>query len=286
MDLSSLPRPSVIQELNYETLLADMVAQTNTAFTTAGIDYDVGNLETDPIVILLQTFAYQLTLLRARINDAARANLIAFAVGSDLDHLGAFYDTPRLLNETDERYRARLVLAIMGRSPGGTEERYAAVAMATDVNIEQVRVYRAGGIGPRLKFAVLMSTGDGTPSSGVLDAVYAALNAPAVRIVSDVFDRADVIGATQVVQEVTAQVWLLPSAPAEIVDGLAARLQAAWATAGVIGFDLDPSWIVAQIFVPGVSRVVITTPASRVVVDENTAIALGAVNISLAGRSF
>ena len=50
---------------------------------------------------MLETAAARETLLRARINDAAKANLVAFAGGGDLDHLAGFYDVVRLGGEAD-----------------------------------------------------------------------------------------------------------------------------------------------------------------------------------------
>ena len=79
---------------------------------------------------MLEAAAYRETLLRARVNDAARANLLSFAATTDLDHLAGFYDVVRLDGETDAALRERVVLAIQGRSAAGPEERYAAVARA------------------------------------------------------------------------------------------------------------------------------------------------------------
>ena len=82
-----MPKPAVIEELAFETILAELMADAVARFAAAGIDYDVGNLETDPVKIVLEAAAYRETLLRARVNDAARANLLSFAAATDLDHL-------------------------------------------------------------------------------------------------------------------------------------------------------------------------------------------------------
>src|SRR5690606_3005832 len=100
-----LPQPSIIETLDYEAVLAELVADVVARFVDAGVDYDVGNLATDPVKIILEACAYREILLRARINDAAKANLVPFSTGSDLDHLAAFYDVERLEGESDVALR-------------------------------------------------------------------------------------------------------------------------------------------------------------------------------------
>lgn len=281
LDFSTLPAPAIIEGLSFEAILDALVDDVTARFVAAGVDYDVGNLETDPVKIILEAAAYREVLLRARVNDAARANLVAFAIGSDLDHLAGFYDVTRLLNETDAALRSRVVLAIQGRSPAGPEERYMAVARAADVRVREVRVYRVDD-GPKLRVALLSSDDGGVPDAPMLAAVTAAVNAPAVRVVSDMIE---VVAATQATANVAAQIWLLPDTPIAVFDGLEAVLRTAWAAEAGIGFDLNPSWIASRLHVAGVSRVNVTAPAAPVVVDDNNAVALGTVTLTMMGRS-
>ncbi len=46
-------------------------------------------LESEPIVKNLQENTYREVLLRQRINEAAQAAMLAYAIGSDLDQLAA-----------------------------------------------------------------------------------------------------------------------------------------------------------------------------------------------------
>lgn len=48
----------------------------------------------------MEVCAYRELLLRQRINQAAKSNLLAFATGTDLDNLGALYDVERKEGET------------------------------------------------------------------------------------------------------------------------------------------------------------------------------------------
>lgn len=277
---AALPAPDIIEPLDFEAILAGLMADAADRFAAAGIAYDVGNLETDPVKIVLEAAAYREVLLRARVNDAARANILPFSRGVDLDYLAGFYDVVRLPDETDARLRQRVLLAIQGRSTAGPEERYMAVTMAADPRIAACRVYLVDG-GPKLRIALLSSEDGGAPDADMIEAVTDAVTAPGVRVVNDVIE---VVAAVSVVAPVTAKMWLLPDAPVDLVAALPQVLADAWMAEGGIGFDLDPDWISARLFVAGVSDVEIVAPASRLVVDDNNAVSLGAIDITFAGR--
>lgn len=280
IDFSTLPPPAAIATLSFDTILAALMADVETRFTAAGIDYDVGNLETDPVKIIFEAAAYREIMIRAQINDAVKANLLPFALGADLDHLAAFYEVERLDGETDGALRGRVVLAIMGRSPAGSEEWYAFHAKSADVRIREVKVYQVDG-GPKLRVAVLSAVNGGVPDSPMLAAVTAAVTARSVRGINDVVE---VVAATQQTVNITARVWLLPEAPQSVLTGLPTVLRDAWASEGGIGFDLNPSWIAARLHVPGVSKIEVTAPAAPVVAEDIKAIALGTINLTDMGR--
>ena len=119
--LDALPPPGVVETLDFERILdahrADLLARHPEAA-------EVLALECEPLNKLLEAHAYRELLYRARVNDAARAHLIAFAQGSDLDHKGAFYDVARLPGESDERYRQRILLRVRALAGSGTAEHY------------------------------------------------------------------------------------------------------------------------------------------------------------------
>src|SRR5829696_5002860 len=108
-DLAALPRPEIIETQDYEAILAARKADAVARAPAYGIDFDVGNLETDPVVILLEESTFREVLLRARGNDIARARYLYYAHGSEVDHLGAFYDVTRMFGESDERYKVRII---------------------------------------------------------------------------------------------------------------------------------------------------------------------------------
>lgn len=281
-ELAALPPPELIEELNYETRLALFVTRLVTLMAAADIEYDVDQLEFDPAKILLEVATYVDQNLRQRINEALRSNLLPYAYGADLDLLGNFYDTPRLANETDDTYRRRIVVSIRGRSTGGTEPRYRAVALAADPRVADASVYKIGK-SPIVHVAVFSRDAGGVADQALLNAVSAALNAPAVRMVSD---EINVHPAIRQTINVVVDAWLLPEASDTLIATMETALRTAWTRDGVMGRDLTPSYIGARMMLDGVQDVRVTTPAVAAVAAFNEVIAIGTVTINNRGRAF
>ncbi len=87
IDLSQLPAPDVVEELDFETILAERKATLISLYPEEGQDAVARTLalESEPIVKLLQENAYREVIWRQRVNEAARAVMLAYASGSDLD---------------------------------------------------------------------------------------------------------------------------------------------------------------------------------------------------------
>lgn len=277
--IQGLPAPEIIETLAFETIYAGKMARAQAIFDAAGFDYTVGSLQTDPVALVLQAESYDELNLRARVNDGAKANLLALSWGSDLDHLAGHYDVLRLEGESDERLKERTALAIAGRSPGGTEERYKAIALGVSLDVAETEIYRTG-LGPQLEMAVLANTGDGVPDQALLDAVSEAVNAKRALLVNDTIQ---VVSAVKTIVDVAVDAWMLPSGNAAVLDALGAQLIAAWKVAGGIGRDLNPSWITGRLFVDGVARLSVITPASPIVAAKNEAIAIQSATVSHRG---
>lgn len=281
-ELASLPPPSIIEPISYEVRLGELRAKLVQIFADAGIDYDVENLETDPAQILQQVSAYQDILLRQRVNEAIKSWFLAYATGGDLDVLAQWYDVARLPGEADDALRRRIVLAIQGRSTGGTEARYRSIALAADVRVSDAAVYTVGR-DPTIRVAVFAADNNGVADAALLAKVDAALQAPAVRMVNDTIV---VASAAQSVIAVSANVWLLPQAAESTLALMQSNLAAAWARDMLLGRDLTRSWLLAQLQVDGVQRVELVTPAGDVAMPFNQAAALGAVTLVKMGRAY
>jgi len=90
LDIKKLPEPQLVEEIDYNTILKGYV------------DLLKGDLpnwtasDADPVKKVLRTATYREMLLRQRVNEAARNLLLAFAKGSNLDHVAAFFGEERL----------------------------------------------------------------------------------------------------------------------------------------------------------------------------------------------
>ncbi|TJV70715.1 MAG: baseplate J protein [Mesorhizobium sp.] len=279
--LEGLPTPQAISVTSEADALAAIKAVFVDLATSYGLDVSgIIDLEGEPGNIQLQVGAFREVLYRAAINDAVKANLLAFAAGADLDHLAAFYDVLRLDAETDARLRARTVVAISGRSTAGSEDWYKSAAFRASIRVKDVAVYRVG-TGPDIRIAVLATDNFGEPDAALLAAVDAEVQKSSVRVISD---RITVVSATSATINVAADIWLLPTTPMTVFDSLEVLLRQSLADEGGLGFNLTRSWLISKLQVPGVQKVSLTAPLADTIVDDGAAVKLGNVALTYKGR--
>lgn len=179
IDLSKLPAPKVIEALNYETIFQEILSdflEKNPSYSTL--------LESDPAMILLEICAYRELLLRNRINEAAKANMLAYATESDLENLGAsFFGVQKLIGEDDERLRQRIQLAPEGFSTAGPIGAYIFYALSASSDIKSVSV-KSPNPGEVL-VTILSKVGNGTPSEELLNSALSKLDDDDVRPLTD-----------------------------------------------------------------------------------------------------
>ena len=274
LDFSTIPDPTIIEALDFETILQEMIADLQArdpSYTEI--------LESDPGVKILEVAAARELILRQRINDALQATLLRYAGSSDLDNLAAFYGVTRLANETDAALRARVIERIMGSSTAGPAAWYRFQALSAS---GQVRDAAVSSPAPgEVLVNILSAEGNGTAGTELLEAVNEALQGDSVRVITDVVT---VASAAINTVPVSAQVYLYPDTPIEVFNGLQARLAAAFANASGLGWDVTRSWLIAQLHPAGVQRVVLTSPTADVVCGPSQAPALGAITLTMAGR--
>ena len=277
-DLASLPTPAVIKPLSFETIFAEL----QTEFQSRYPDYSA-LLTSDPAIKLLEVAAYREVLLRNRINAAAKASLLAFATGSDLDHLAAFYGVERLRGEPDEALRLRTRQRIIGfaNAGGAAHYRYWALSASPEVADVEVDSPQPG----RVRISVLAKEGvqaDGTtvPDS-VLDAVRMVVLRDDIRVLTDSIE---VVPAELISVTVNARLWLYPDAPLETVAAIQAVFASTLAAHAGLGWDLTRSWIVGQLQRAGVHKVDVLSPTTDIRVAANQAVRLSGLNLEFAGR--
>ncbi|HAY23409.1 MAG TPA: baseplate assembly protein [Desulfobacterales bacterium] len=290
IDLTSLPAPEVIETLDYETILAAMLSDLRArdeSFTAI--------VESDPVYKILEVAAYRELLLRQRVNDAARAVMLAFAGGGDLDHLGALINVSRLVidpgdqdaippiaptMESDKAFRSRCQMTFEGLSVAGPVGAYEFHALGASGQVKDVAVQSpAPG---KVDVIVLSTIGDGAPDAALLSAVESAVNREDVRPLTD--DVA-IIPAEIVHYELSATLILYEEPDAGVV--LAASLAAAqsWvANQNVLGHDITLSGLYAALHQSGVQKVILTSPTDNIVISPYQAAWCDAVNVVVGGR--
>lgn len=292
VDLASLPAPEVVETLAFEAIVADLKADFIARHPAAA---DVIDLESEPVVKLIECFAYRELLLRARYNDEARGLLLAFATGADLDHLGAtYYQEARLVVtpadleaippvaavlESDADYRNRLALKPESWSVAGPRDAFKYHAMSASGQIKDASVTSPEG--GTTQIYVLTHTGTGIPDAGLLATVTGAVNGETVRPLSE---EVIVSAPTIVNYALDLDLTLFAGPSTELVTAAVAAALADYAAANHrLGNDIIKSAIDAAAHVAGVKKVVINSPAADVVCTVGQAPWCTAITVDIAG---
>lgn len=281
IDLSQLPSPTIIEEHDFETILAEVKAVMVAAFPADQQSAVAAalTLESEPLTIIAQAMAYRELLLRQRINEGAAACMLSHATGDDLDNIAANLDTERLIiteatdtadavTESDEALRLRAQAAFEGMSVAGPSAAYEYFARSASGQVSDARATSPSPA--EVVVAVLSTEGDGTASAELLAAVAAAVNDEEVRPLGD---RVTVQSAEIVEYDIDATLYLYPGPESEpIINAAMAALKAFLADNDKkIGRDIVRSAISAALHVQGVQRVVINTPADDLQIDNTQA---------------
>jgi phage-related baseplate assembly protein len=284
IDLSRLPSPNVVESLDFEALLTERKARL--LELTPEVEREALAaalaLESEPITKLLQENAYRELALRQRINEAARAVMLAWAGTSDLDQLAANYALERFMidagdpdavppvqptYETDDALRERIQLAFEGLSVAGPRMAYIKHGRDADPRVADISAVSPAPA--EALITVLARDGDGTAPADLLAAVEAVLSDEDVRPLAD---RLTVQSAEVVPYTVDATLHLYPGPESEpIMAEAEARLAAYIAAHRRIGRDIRRSALYATLHVEGVQRVELADPAADVVIDTSQA---------------
>jgi len=272
IDLSKLPAPDVIEKLDYETLLTDYIND----FKARNPNYAT-LLESDPAIILMQVISYRELLLRSRINEAAKANMLAYATGSDLDNLAAFYGVERLIDETDDRLKTRTQLALEGFSTAGPIGAYIFHSLSASNEVKSVSV-KSPNPGEVL-VTILSNINDGTASSTLITTVNDKLNEDDIRPLTD---QVTVAGATIINYTVEAIITVYSGPSSAIVEAQANEaLQNFISNRHEIGRVIAISGIYDALHVDGVKKVELVTPLADIETTDEQAAYCTNITISI-----
>ena len=280
IDLTKLPAPAVVESLNFETILATIKADVIANYPDAAATLQ---LESEPITKLIEVFAYRELMLRARINDAARSVMLAYAASTDLDHLAALVGVSRLDGETDERLRYRTQLSLEGFSTAGPVLSYVFHALSASNQVKDVYVHSPIPGDVRVVVLATPSTENpgGVPASDLLTAVGAALNADDIR---PLCDTVSILPATVSTYTVAATLTCTPGPDTAVVLAAAVSAIESYTTEQFrLGYDITVSGIHAALHQPGVMRVDLTSPPASIVIASDQAARCVSIDVSIAG---
>jgi phage-related baseplate assembly protein len=194
VDLSALPAPEVLEPLDFE----DVYQESLEVFRESLDENWSAALESDPVVKLVELGAYVKVGNRARVNDGAKALLLAYAEKGDLDQLAGNVNLKRLVVqaaddtvfpaipevlEEDDALRERIQLVYEGLTTAGPRNSYIlharnASGLVADATAESPSP-------ATVVVTVLGLDGMGEAPQALLDTVYAHLSDDDIRPVGD-----------------------------------------------------------------------------------------------------
>ena len=269
IDLSQLPAPQIVEQIDFEVILAERRAYMISLWP-ADEQAEIAtrlDMESEPLTKLLQENAYRETVWRQRVNEASLANLLATARGTDLEQLAANFNVKRLviqegrptavppvpkLMESDDSLRERAQMAWEGLSTAGPRNSYIFHARAADGRVADAT---AESLSPAVAVVTVQSLlGDGTAPADLLATVKTYLSDDDRRPVAD---RLTVQGAEIVQYQVKAKLYLLSSGPESepILAAAESRLRAYVNQRRRLGMEISESALHAALHVEGVRKV-------------------------------
>ncbi len=288
IDLSRLTPPDIVEDLDFETILADL----QVTMTELWPEFSA-TLESEPVQKLLQVMTWRELIMRQRVNEAARAVMLAYAAGADLDNLAALVGVERLtitpedpeagtpaVMESDIELRERVVLAPESFTVAGPTLAYVFHARTAHSD-----VLDASAISPEpgeVLVTVLSREGNGEPEVEVLEAVEARVNSRSVRPLTDLVT----VQAPEIVDyTIEAQIYLFVGPDSSVVlenaqQGVEAYVQ----LVRKLGRDITRSGLFAALHVEGVQRVELAEPADDIVLDDTQAGNCTAITLEFAGN--
>ena len=269
IDLSQLPPPQIVEQIDFEQILAERKAYMISLWPADEQAQIAARLEieSEPLTKLLQENTYRETVWRQRVNEASLANLLATARGTDLEQLAANFNVKRLviqvgkanavppvpkLMESDDSLRERAQMAWEGLSTAGPRNSYIFHARAADGRVADAT---AESPSPAVAVVTVQSLlGDGTAPPELLAVVNAYLSDDDRRPVAD---RLTVQGAQILNYQVKAKLYLLSSGPESepILAAAHQRLLDYVHQRRRLGMEVSESALHAALHVEGVRKV-------------------------------
>jgi phage-related baseplate assembly protein len=250
IDFARLPPPKVIEEIDFEVLLAaykSKVLERNPALAAALA------LEQSPTNIVNEAQASCEMIVRQRINAAARASMLPFATGSDLDVIGARFNVQRMDGELDPSFRYRIQMSMESYSTAGSPGSYIFHAKSVSTSIRDVTAIAPERETGRVIVTVMAEGSNPVPGSDIVDAVYDRLMSDGIKPLTDDIT---VLPVTKISTDLVANLTLYPGPDAAlIIADINKALTSLRNRISLIGRDLKRSAVLAALMQEGVQNV-------------------------------
>lgn len=282
----------VLEQVNVETILANRMMRLKELWAKydppMAAQYDVENLEFDPIKINQEASTYFELMLRDRVNQAARSITLAYAIGTDLDAIASRYPggVPRQEGEPDDRYRRRIWLSPNTLSPHGTAEAYEFWAMTALPALRDVTAIRyvAHDYYPTILITCLMQPPEEPgPSDENLVRIRAYIQSWSRMGLTDVIS----VNKPKIKEiNYRVAVWLYPgTVQDQALEKIRQNLSQLVAEQYWLGHDHSLMAINACCALTGVHHIDVLEPEDDVMVPLDWLIRVNKIEVILAGRS-
>ena len=293
IDMAKVPVPDVIERPDFETKYLEL----KTLFLKFNPVYQQAlDLESDPVNLLLQTFAYRELVLIEKINAATRGNMLATASGHDLDAIAARYNITRLVVqedpvelEQDEPFKRRIQMSFNGLNTAGSSDSYVYHALSASVDVLDADATSPSAC--NMVLTILARKNKGVASADLLAKVrkYFGLNADGSQAleaskIRPIGDRLSVVAANIVDYVVDAELSILPGPATSVVVNAAQTAVEQYTEAQFrLGYDITRSGLFAALHQAGVHNVNLISPASDLIISHKQAGSCRGINIRAAG---
>jgi phage-related baseplate assembly protein len=288
LDLSLISAPQAIHPVDYELIRAARLSDLTGRFVAKGIPFNVAALEGDPSVIHQEEDAYREMLDLQAINDAVQAVLLAFAVGSDLDNLGALVGVRRLtiteatdaapaVMESDADFRGRIRIALDATAVGLTGNGYRTIALQAAPAVKAVSFIKHGG--GQIDVILLGRGEDGAVDETSVKAVRDRLAADDGGQLTDIVT---VRSARPLPYDIVAEAIIPPGpTPSVIQNASISAITSAMKGLKVIGGRIPTDAIIAAGRVPPMNKFRLISPVEDILPDADEAPYLRSVAVAL-----
>ena len=282
----------VLEQIDVEQIIADRMARLKDLWKQydppSAAQYDVEELEFDPIKINQEACSYFELLLRDRVNQAARSITLAYAIGTDLDAIASRYPggVPRQEGESDDRYRRRIWLSPNTLSPHGTAEAYEFWALTAVPELRDVTALRSvmHDYYPTILITCLANiVNEPSPTMEQLVFVRSYIQSLSRMGLTDVIS----VNPPKIKEiEYTIDVYLFPGpAPDQTIQRIIINLQRLIDSQYWLGHDHTHTAIHAACALSGVHHIDIVSPTEDVTIPLDWVVKVTNLTVRMAGRA-